>query len=224
MGSQGDDNGSTPPSKDPAAPPATPPTAQLASRSTMLTPMGLDLVLMSRAASAAASETAALSTSDVQGLTQMYYLEEEAEERAHEAIAAAAPLAAAAATVAVGGSGGNNAGASFTRGNVGRGVEKEEAGLLAGAGVLAFGGGRPSSLEHAEPQGMTQMFFLDQEEEEAVAAAMPRSAVEPSFLRERLGVSGDVVQGLRQVGRSSGRAKMGEGRGGRQERKFNTSV
>ena len=155
--------------------------------------MGLDLALLSRAASAAASD--ALSTSDVQGLTQMYYLEEGAEERALEAVVTAAPLASAGAAVVVGGSGGNNAGTSFTRGNTGRGVEKEEAELLAGAGVLAFGG------EHAEPQGMTQMFFLDEEEEAAVASALPRSAAEASFLRERLGVSGDVVQGLRQVGR-----------------------
>ncbi|CAM9308230.1 unnamed protein product [Laminaria digitata] len=201
VGIQADDKGGAAPSADPAAPPATPPTAQLASRSTLLTPMGMDLVLLSRAASAAASEAAALSTSDVQGLTQMYYLDEEAEAIAAAAVAAA-PLAAASATVVVGGGGINNAGASVTRGNImNRGVQKEEAGLLAGAGVVAFGGGGGAALEHAEPQGMTQMFFLDKEEEEAaVAAALPRSSVaEASFLRERLGVSGDVVQGLRQV-------------------------
>ena len=192
VGSQGDDNGG--PSKEPTPPATPPPAAQLASRSTLLTPMGLDLVLLSHAASAASSEAAkAVSSADVQGLTQMYYLDEKAEERALEAMAA--PLAGSAAGVVVGAGGGKNAG-SVARDDAKRGLKEAE--LLAGAEVMAFG---DPAYAHAEPQGMTQMFFLDEEEEAEVAAAMLKTAANPSFLRERLGVPGEVVQGLRQVGR-----------------------
>lgn len=50
----------------------------------------------------------------------------------------------------------------------------------------------------AEPQGVTQVFYLDPEEEAEAAAALPL-VTKRSFLRERLGVPGEVVQGLRQV-------------------------
>jgi len=53
----------------------------------------------------------------------------------------------------------------------------------------------------ADPQGLTQVFYIDPEDEVEAAAALPLVPGR-SFLRERLGVSGEVVQDLRQVGRS----------------------
>lgn len=67
----------------------------------------------------------------------------------------------------------------------------------------------------AEPEGLAQFFYLDPEDEAEAVAALPL-VPRRSFLRERLGVPGEVVQGLRQV-RTEGIVwlySMGESQGG----------
>lgn len=110
----------------------------------------------------------------VQGLTQMYYLEEKDEE---EQLAVSDGGEAASAALA-------NRGYSY--------VSVAGAGDAAGAGVA-------TSLQQEWPVGLSQMIFLEDAHEEAEVAARALPSVSRSFLRERLGVSGEVVQDLRQV-------------------------
>ncbi|CAN0283713.1 unnamed protein product, partial [Ectocarpus sp. 13 AM-2016] len=171
-------------SSDTPAPPATPPPeAEAGSRTTILSHMAMDMFL-SRGAAAATTEDAAAtssSSSDVQGLTQMYYLELEQEERALASTAAAAPAESLPVRQphqpAVG------AGAVFAASDVAAEAE--------------------STIPSVEPQGLTQVFFLDPEDEALEAAALP-VVPERSFLSERLGVPGEVVQDLRQVSGQAG--------------------
>ncbi|CAM9735368.1 unnamed protein product [Ectocarpus fasciculatus] len=156
-------------SSDTPAPPATPPPeAVTGSRTTILSHGAMDMFLSGGAAAAAADDAAETSSSDVQGLTQMYYLELEEEERALTSAAAAQPLP----------------------------VRQPQ--QPAAVGAEAVFATSDAAAMPAEPQGLTQVFFLDPEEEALAAAALP---VVPgrSFLRERLGVPGEVVQDLRQV-------------------------
>lgn len=150
----------------------------------MLTPLAMDLVLSRFATSVPASE--------VQGLTQMYYLEEE------ECVVAAPGAEAGAVAVAAAVGCGNKGGASQSKEVV------AQAGLpssSAKAPVLAFEAALPE-VEIAAPQGLSQMFVLEPEEEAVVAAALPAVAGR-SFLREKLGVPREVVQDLRQVRRGT---------------------
>lgn len=155
--------------------------AEVASRTTILTPMALSM-FGSRDSKPAAAESSG-AKDDVQGLTQMYYLEEEAEEEAVAAAAAATSAAVASSSPAAVGVVAPVA--AFTTASHGSSSRRAAAAEAV-----------PMS---AEPQGLTQVFFLDPEMEAEAAAALP---VVPgrSFLRERLGVPGEVVQDLRQVG------------------------
>lgn len=74
------------------------------------------------------------------------------------------------------------------------------AGSLPQAEFVEFGAGRGASAfsDAVEPQGLSQLFYLDPGTEEVVAQSMAKPY--PSFLREKLGVPGAVVQDLRQVG------------------------
>ncbi|CAM9522950.1 unnamed protein product [Ectocarpus sp. 6 AP-2014] len=169
-------------SSNTSAPPATPPPeAEAGSRTTILSHMAMDMFLSRGAAAAATDDAAATlssSSSDVQGLTQMYYLELEEEERALASTAAAATTAAEPLPVRQPQHAAVGAEAVFATSDVAAEAE--------------------SMMPTAEPQGLTQVFFLDPEDEALAAAALP---VVPgrSFLRERLGVPGEVVQDLRQV-------------------------
>lgn len=223
-------------SSDASSPPATPPPeAQAASRTTTLTPLALDMFLSGTAAAEADSAAAASSSSDdVQGLTQMYYLVEEEEEAAaasaisshrppvSEASAGLVETAAAAAGVA-----------PLSLGKQGLRSPRQTGAMAAAAAaaleyqqaafsssgeegppaVASSSGGTAAAVAAAssmstEPQGLTQVFYLDPEDEAEAAAALP---VVPgrSFLRERLGVSGEVVQGLRQVRAEGKRCDVG---------------
>lgn len=165
---------------------------------------------LAKAATSSEEEAAAVAaSSEVQGLTQMYYLEEEAEKKA--------VLSAAERAVVAGDGVVERKGSSLFS----LGSDRAQAAAVAGAApslpqeaavpVFAASDASPSSskidlLEKervfddlARPQGMSQMFFLDREEEEAAAAALPAVAGRPSFLSDKLGVPGEVVQGLRQV-------------------------
>ncbi|CAN0452554.1 unnamed protein product [Ectocarpus sp. 8 AP-2014] len=137
-------------------------------------------MFLSRGAAAAAddADATATSSSDVQGLTQMYYLELEEEERALASTAAAAATAAEPLQV--------------------RQLQHAAVGAEAVFAASDVAAEAESMIPTAEPQGLTQVFFLDPEDEALAAAALP---VVPgrSFLRERLGVPGEVVQDLRQV-------------------------
>lgn len=206
-------------SSDTSSSPATPaPEAQAAaSRTTTLTPMAMNMFLSGKAA-AEADPVAPSSTSsnDVQGLTQMYYLVEEEEAAATATTAAvsyrtpvseaSAPAPASASAAGVG----RTAGAPLSPGKkpdwqqrqTGESLPKhQQAAFASSKGAVAGDSyeGSAASMS-AEPQGLTQVFYLDPEEEAEAAAALP---VVPrrSFLRERLGVPGEVVQGLRQVRR-----------------------
>lgn len=168
-------------------------TAEVASRTTMLTPMAMRM--FRSLDSDPAAEPSGANDDDVQGLTQMYYLEEEAEQGAFAAAVASSTAAvgvapvAAYATASSHGSYSSEGAAGATVG-VDASFSSDESSAAAADAVEMF----------AEPQGLTQVYFLDPEMEAEAAAALP---VVPgrSFLRERLGVSGEVVQGLRQVGR-----------------------
>ncbi|CBN75747.1 expressed unknown protein [Ectocarpus siliculosus] len=168
-------------SSDTPAPPATPPPeAEAGSRTTILSHMAMDMFL-SRGAAAEAddADATATSSSDVQGLTQMYYLELEEEERALASTAAAAATTAAEPLP----------------------VRQPQHAAVGAEAVFAasdVAAAAESMIPTAEPQGLTQVFFLDPKDEALAAAALP---VVPgrSFLRERLGVPGEVVQDLRQV-------------------------
>lgn len=167
-------------SSDTPAPPATPPPeAEAGSRTTILSHMAMDMFLSRGAAAAGADDAAATSSSSsyVQGLTQMYYLELEEEERALASTTAEPLPVRQPQHAAVG------AEAVFAASDVAAEAE--------------------SMIPTAEPQGLTQVFFLDPEDEALAAAALP---VVPgrSFLRERLGVPGEVVQDLRQVSGQAG--------------------
>ncbi|CAM9703964.1 unnamed protein product [Pylaiella littoralis] len=165
-------------------------TAEVASRTTILTPMAMRM-FRSLDSDPAAEPSGA--NDDVQGLTQMYYLEEEAEQGAAAAAVASSTAAvgvapvAAYATASSHGSYSSEGAAGATVG-VDASFSSDESSAAAADAVEMF----------AEPQGLTQVYFLDPEMEAEAAAALP---VVPgrSFLRERLGVSGEVVQGLRQV-------------------------
>ncbi|CAM9669190.1 unnamed protein product [Ectocarpus sp. 12 AP-2014] len=168
-------------SSDTPAPPATPPPeAEAGSRTTILSHMAMDMFLSRGAAAAATDDTATTSSSssDVQGLTQMYYLELEQEERALASTAAAAAATAESLPVRQPQHAAVGAEAIFAASHVAAEAE--------------------SMIPIAEPQGLTQVFFLDPEDEALAAAALP-VVPERSFLRERLGVPGEVVQDLRQV-------------------------
>ncbi|CAM9195783.1 unnamed protein product [Sphacelaria rigidula] len=56
-----------------------------------------------------------------------------------------------------------------------------------------------AALEQPWPVGLSQMFFVEDAHEEAAAAAGALPLAPRSFLRERLGVPGEIVQALRQV-------------------------
>lgn len=110
-----------------------------------------------------------VSASEVQGLTQAYYLVEEevtstmtSPARTNEKLSAVAY----------------------------RNIEQD-------ALNLATPGAAVAPWDALEPQGLTQLFYLDAEQEEAVAQTLPETA--PSFLCEKLGVPGTVVRDLRQV-------------------------
>lgn len=139
--------------------------------------MAMQLV-MSRFSSA--PDTAATAP-EVQGLTQMYYLDEEAEK-------AIAPVTSTKA---------DEAAVSAGDGGVSCGKDSLAA-TVATAAVLASSQDAGAFDELAQPQGLSQLFYLDAEEEEKAAAVLPR-VTGRSFLRERLGVPGVVVQDLRQV-------------------------
>lgn len=169
-----------------------PEVAEVASRTTFLTPMAMSMFGSRNSDNPAAAESSGAKKDDVQGLTQMYYLEEGAEE---EAAAAAATVGSSAVGVAPA------AAAAFTTASHGP-SSHQTAGASVGVGA-ALSSDESSAAEvgpmFAEPQGLTQVFFLDPEMEAEAVAALP---VVPgrSFLRERLGVPGEVVQDLRQVG------------------------
>lgn len=76
----------------------------------------------------------------------------------------------------------------------------DPAGSFPQAELVEFGVGRGASAfsDAVEPQGLSQLFYLDPATEEAVAQSIAEPS--PSFLREKLGVPGTVVQDLRQVG------------------------
>lgn len=78
--------------------------------------------------------------------------------------------------------------------------EKDEEQLaVSGRRVAAAGVDVTASVERMWPVGLSQMFFLEDAHEEAEVAARALPSVYRSFLRERLGVPGEVVQDLRQV-------------------------
>lgn len=92
--------------------------------------------------------------------------------------------------------------------------EKDEQSALASARSVAGAGtvsdaakagasaavGVQAASEQPWPVGLSQMFFVEDAHEEAEAAAGGALPLAPrSFLRERLGVPGEVVQALRQV-------------------------
>lgn len=174
-----------------AADPPAPPTAQAATHATVLTPMAMELV-MSRFSSAGDTATAA---TEVQGLTQMYYLDEEAEKAMVAPVSSTKSGEAATAVV----SGGVSCG-------------KEALTVVAAASstvtVMASSQDADGAFDDdlaQQPQGLSQLFYLEAEEEEKAAAALPL-VTGRSFLREKLGVPGVVVQDLKQV-RKNGRSR-----------------
>lgn len=185
---------STTSGSDSSEPPivSSPEAAGVASRTTILTPIAMNMFRSLDNNPSAESSGA----DDVQGLTQMYYLEEEAEEEAAAAAAAAPAFSTAAMGVAPAAAYATASSEGSSRGGA----------ADANVGVGAFSSDEsfsPAAVADpvptfAEPQGLTQVFFLDPEMEAEAVAALP---VVPgrSFLRERLGVSGEVVQDLRQV-------------------------
>eukprot|EP00752_Nemacystus_decipiens_P003421 g3165.t1 len=184
-----------------------------ASRTTTLTPMAMNMFLSGKASAEADPVAPSSSSDNVQGLTQMYYLAEEDEPAAD---------AAATTTTAVSSSQAPAQEASAAAGTVAFSLGKRrewepsprqtdaslqnEAALsstnrepaAAGGGDLSPSSGGTVTSMSAEPQGLTQAFYLDPGSEANAVAALP---VVPrrSFLRERLGVPGEVVQDLRQV-------------------------
>ena len=207
--------GSTEASSPATSPPEAQAEAQVpASRTTTLTPTAMSMFLSGKASAEADPVAPSSSSDDVQGLTQMYYLVEEDEAAAATATATAAvssraPASEAPAVAAVPFSlrtkrerqqSPQQAGrtsppnvqqAAFSSSN------KERA---ANSGDVGPSSGGTATSMSTEPQGLTQVFYLDPQEEAEAAAALP---VMPrrSFLRERLGVPGEVVQDLRQVNR-----------------------
>lgn len=188
-----------------------------ASHVTTLTPSAMNLIMSrfaqeSEPAPSAEDESAVVSSSDVQGLTQMYYLEAEEEAESLASSEATPTIASASSTTAFASSGtsiDDVSGATNTasqRNTVGDeqlvtpaalGTPQQMA-LEEGKEQLASAADERELAGLAQPQGLSQMFFLDLEEEEAAAATLP--IVEGrSFLSEKLGVPGEVVQDLKQV-------------------------
>eukprot|EP00903_Cladosiphon_okamuranus_P018669 g17183.t1 len=196
-------------SSDTSSPPPVtpPPEAQaVASRTTTLTPMAMKMFLSGNKAAAEADAVALPSSTsdDVQGLTQMYYLVEEEEAAATAATAATVSSRSSApeASDSAAGLAGTSAGSlSLGREPEWKQEQHQQAAFASSEEAVACfddsSGGSVTSTS-AEPQGLTQVFYLDPEQEAEAAAALP---VMPrrSFLRERLGVPGKVVQDLRQV-------------------------
>lgn len=220
----------------------------MASRATFLTPQAMNMFLSRTAAATEDLEAAeeAVADTDVQGLTQMYSLAEEDtsvlasspassagvggtglsginRRAAHslgkrqllstQAFAAAATPSPFVEEQSVGGVGGVPKASPAS--STGSGV------VVGAAATQAFcpleSVAEKAGEMSAEPQGFTQAFFLNPEDEEKAVEALP---VVPgrSFLSERLGVSGEVVQDLRQVGYGAGdMAWYGQGTGGRMD-------
>ena len=145
--------------------------------------MGL---LQSRFAAPAESET---SSSDLEGLTQMYFLDEQDEIGLASAAAAAASVGGDAVIMP-------------------RGADMREEATQAGlkmAAAHAFAGEAASAKtagvdDMAQPQGLSQMFLLESEEKETATAALPQGEG-LSLLREKFGVSRAFLRDLRQVRR-----------------------
>lgn len=197
-----------------------PPEAQaVASRTTTLTPMAMNMFLSGKPAAKADPVAPSSSSDDVQGLTQMYYLVEEEEAAAATATATAAAVSSRApASEASAAAGIGRTAAPLSLGKkrewqqAGAALPTPQPAAFSSSSEEVVAGDSSSSASssegsvtsmYAEPQGLTQLFYLDPEEEAEAAAALP---VVPrrSFLRERLGVPGEVVQDLRQVRRRKG--------------------
>lgn len=139
--------------------------------STILSQAAMAMVMSGGPSPDASAETdTSVRPSDVQGLTQAYYLVEEDE----KSVATA------------------DARSSSSVNPVARAAFAGDARTMSDAQELVA-----AVHDSAEPQGLSQLFYLDPEAE--VAAAEAISATSPSFLREKLGVPVAVVQDLRQV-------------------------
>ncbi|CAN0314819.1 unnamed protein product [Ascophyllum nodosum] len=173
----------TPQEAPDAAPAAQPESPEPGGRESILSPMAMGL-LQSRFAAPAESET---SSSDLEGLTQMYFLDEQDEIGLASAAAAAASVGGDAVIMP-------------------RGADMREEATQAGlkmAAAHAFAGEAASAKtagvdDMAQPQGLSQMFLLESEEKETATAALPQGEG-LSLLREKFGVSRAFLRDLRQV-------------------------
>lgn len=184
------DNPSASQDSQDAVPASQPPSTDLGGRRSSLSPAALSL-LQPLFDVPAASDVV---SSDVQGLTQMYFLDKGDEIGVASAAAAAASVGGDAVIVPPP--------PEMRKEATQEGLKAAAAHAFAGEAVSAQTPGVHGMAE--EPQGLSQLFYLDPEEEEAVAAAVPLRE-DRSFLREKFGVSGEIVRDLRQVKRG----KMG---------------
>lgn len=177
-------NASLPQGSQDAVPASQPPSTDLGGRQSSLSPAALSL-LQSLFDAPATSDVV---SSDVQGLTQMYFLDEGDEIGVASAAAAAASVGGDAVIVP--------SPLEMRKEAAQEGLKVAAAHAFAGDAVSTQTPGVHEMVE--EPQGLSQLFYLDPEEEESAAAALPLRE-DRSFLREKFGVSGEIVRNLRQV-------------------------